>query len=273
MSEIDIDQTVDFLLKKGIKNPDFAVVLGTGLGKLIDHIKIEISIAYHEIPNFQEATVEFHEGRLVYGELCGKKILAMQGRYHFYEGYTMQQITFPVRVMKKLGVAGLLLSNAAGALNHQFKKAEMMLITDHINLQPANPLLGKNLESFGPRFPDMGKPYSPKFNQLLVNCAKELKITLHQGNYVSVPGPNLETKAEYRYLKIIGADAVGMSTVPEVIVANHSGLPCCAISVLTDECNPDDLKPVDIKDIIANAMKAEEHLIQLVLAFFKKLKL
>jgi purine-nucleoside phosphorylase len=257
-----LEETVSFLKKKGIVAPQIGIVLGTGLGKLVDEIDIEVSIDYTDIPHFPLSTVEFHKGKLIYGILSGKKILAMQGRFHYYEGYTLQQVTFPIRVMKLLGVQQLLLSNAAGAMNLKFKKGELMLIDDHINFLPENPLRGTNLEDLGPRFPDMSKPYSEKLNKVLLKIAGEEKITLHKGVYVVVTGPNLETRAEYRMFRQY-ADAVGMSTVPEVIVANHMSLPCAAISVLTDECDPDNLSPADINDIIAIAGKAEAKLIVL----------
>lgn len=259
-----INETVAFLKQKGINNPQVGIVLGTGLGKLVNEITIEHEIAYSEIPHFPIATVESHSGKLIYGDLNGKKVIAMSGRFHFYEGYTMQQITFPIRVMKFLGVEHLLLSNAAGAINLDFPKGSLMLIDDHINLQPDNPLIGKNDEHLGSRFPDMSAPYDKKLNKLIKEVASANKVDLKEGVYVAVSGPNLETRAEYRFLKTIGADVVGMSTVPEVIVANHMGLPCAAISVLTDECDPDNLHSVDIADIIAVAMKAEENLIIII---------
>jgi purine-nucleoside phosphorylase len=259
-----IKETVAFLNKAGFDKPSVGIVLGTGLGKLVNEINIITEIAYSEIPHFPIATVESHSGRLIYGELNGKKVIAMSGRFHFYEGYSMQQITFPIRVMKFLGVTHLILSNAAGAINLNFSKGSLMLIDDHINLLPGNPLIGKNDNELGSRFPDMSAPYDKTMNGLLKTIAQEENITLHEGVYVAVSGPNLETRAEYRYLKTIGADVVGMSTVPEVIVANHMGLPCSAISVLTDECDPDNLHPVDIADIIAIAAKAEDKLIVLI---------
>ena len=255
-------ESVSFLKKKGIIDPQIGIVLGTGLGKLIDEIEIESSIDYTEIPHFPISTVEFHKGKLIYGNLGGKKVLAMQGRFHYYEGYSLQQVTFPIRVMKLLGVQFLLLSNAAGAMNLKFKKGELMLIDDHINFLPENPLRGLNLDELGSRFPDMSKPYSEELNKILIRIATEEKIILHKGVYVAVTGPNLETRAEYRMFRQY-ADAVGMSTVPEVIVANHMGMPCAAISVLTDECDPDNLSPADINDIIAIAGKAEDKLIVL----------
>lgn len=266
-----INETVEFLKRKGITAPEIGIVLGTGLGNLATKITAEIEIEYSEIPHFPEATVEFHSGKLIYGTLEGKKVLAMKGRFHFYEGYDFQQITLPIRVMKLLGINYLLLSNAAGGMNLKWKKGDLMLIDDHINLLPGNPLIGKNLDAFGPRFPDMSQPYSDKLNTMLATIANEKGITLRKGVYVAVTGPNLETRAEYRFLRIIGADAVGMSTIPEVIVANHMSLPCAAISVLTDECDPDNLKPVDISEIIAIAGKAELSLTEIFTELIKRL--
>ncbi|OIP84918.1 MAG: purine-nucleoside phosphorylase [Porphyromonadaceae bacterium CG2_30_38_12] len=258
-----IEQTVNYLKSKGIDLPEIGIVLGTGLGKLVESISIEWQLDYTEIPNFVSSTVEYHKGKLIYGTLQGKKVLAMQGRFHFYEGYSMQQITFPVRVMKALGVKYLLLSNAAGAINLNFKKGDLMLIDDHIDLLPNSPLVGLKDDAQGPRFTDMSAPYSCKLNTLLKQIALEQHITLYEGVYAALKGPNLETRAEYRYLKLIGADAVGMSTVPEVLVANQIGLACAAISVLTDECDPANLQPVNIPEIIAIAAKAEAKLITL----------
>jgi len=259
-----INEATDFIQRRGIKHPEVGVILGTGLGNLfVKEIKKPIIINYNSIPHFPISTVESHKGQLIFGEVKGKKVLAMQGRFHYYEGYNMKQITLPVRVMKMLGVKYLLVSNAAGNLNLKWKKGEMMLIDDHINLLPDNPLRGENFEFFGPRFPDMSQPYSEKLNKALITIAKKRKLKLNKGVYVCVMGPNLETRAEYRFLHRIGADAVGMSTVPEVIVANHMGLPCCAVSVLTDDCDPDNLKPVNIKSIIKIAGEAEAKLTQL----------
>jgi purine-nucleoside phosphorylase len=258
-----IVETADYLIQNGMDQPEIGIVLGTGLGKLINEINIIHELDYEDIPNFPLATVEFHRGKLIYGILKGRKVLAMQGRFHYYEGYTLRQVTFPIRVMKVLGIKWLLLSNAAGALNTEYKKGELMLLNDHINLLPDNPLTGANLDELGPRFPDMSCPYSLLLNQKMRKIADELEIKLHEGVYAAVAGPNLETRAEYRYLRGIGADAVGMSTVPEVIVANHMNLPSVAISVLTDECDPDNLEPADIDDIIKTAGKAEEKLIRL----------
>jgi purine-nucleoside phosphorylase len=266
-----IKEAAAYIKSKGIDNPEIGIVLGTGLGNLATKINVEIEIEYSQIPHFPEATVEFHAGKLIYGTISGKKVLAMRGRFHYYEGYTMQQIVLPVQVMKLLGINYLLLSNAAGCINLNWKKGDLMLVTDHINLQPTNPLIGKNYDELGPRFPDMSQPYSKQLNEKLNAIADQKQITLRNGIYVSVPGPMLETAAEYRYLKITGADAVGMSTVPEVIAANHIGLPCAAISVLTDECNPDDLKPINIEEIIAVAGKAELKLTDLFVNLIRTL--
>jgi purine-nucleoside phosphorylase len=263
MATDQIIQACDFLEKIGIIQPEIGIVLGTGLGKMVKKISIEKEVSYDDIPGFVKSTVESHHGRLIYGSLHGKKLLAMHGRFHYYEGYSMQQITFPVRVMKMLGVKFLLLSNAAGALNLNFKKGSLMLINDHINLLPDNPLRGSNIDELGPRFPDMSCPYSDQLNLFLKQSSKEEGIQLNEGVYAAVQGPNLETRAEYRYLKNIGADAVGMSTVPEVIVANHMNIPCAAVSVLTDECDPDNLKPVELAEILRIAGLAEDQLIRL----------
>lgn len=267
-----IKEASAYLQSHGVVQPEVGVILGTGLGGLfVQQIKNPITIDYHSIPHFPVSTVEFHKGKLIYGEVQGKKVLAMQGRFHYYEGYSMQQITLPVRVMKMLGVKYLLISNAAGNMNLKWKKGELMLIDDHINLQPDNPLRGKNYDELGPRFPDMSQPYNAFLNKHLITIAREKNITLNVGVYVGVVGPNLETRAEYRFLHGIGADAVGMSTVPEVIVANHTELPCCAVSVLTDDCDPDNLEPANIEEIIAIAGKAESSLTDLFVALIGKL--
>lgn len=258
-----IEQAADYLKQRGFENPEIGIILGTGLGKIIEKVEIEAEVSYNHIPNFPTATVEFHKGKLIYGALEGKKIIIMQGRFHIYEGYTLRDVTFPVRVMHLLGIKKLLVSNAAGAINLSFKKGEIMLIDDHINLQGDSPLAFRGVEKMGDRFVDMSAPYDAEMNKKLQKIASEKDIKLHQGVYASVVGPQLETRAEYRYLKIIGADAVGMSTVPEVIVANHLKLPVIAVSVLTDECDPDNLKAVNITDIIASAEKAEPNMITL----------
>ena len=252
----DIKDTVAFLTNKGFANAEVGIVLGTGLGNLVTKIDIEIELSYSDIPNFTLSTVEFHSGKLIYGKLGGKQVIAMQGRFHFYEGYNMNEIVFPIRVLKLLGIKNLLISNAAGAINTEFKKGELMVINDHINLQ-SNALIGRNMKELGTRFPDMSEPYSSQLRKIAGSVAKENSIILREGTYVSVQGPMLETAAEYRYLDSIGADAVGMSTTPEVIAANHMGLPVMAISVLTDECDYTNLQPVSIEEIIAIAGKAE----------------
>lgn len=256
----ELKKAREYLISQGVGNAYAGIVLGTGLHQFIDLIEITHTIPYSEIPNFPVSTVEFHKGNLIYGKIGDKKVLVMQGRFHAYEGYSMQQIVFPIRVMKLLGMKNLFLSNVAGGINLDFKKGELVLIDDHINLQNASPLTGQNFDELGPRFPDMSEPYDPHLKKLLNEKANELNIKLKKGVYAAVNGPNLETKAEYRYLKIIGADMVGMSTVPEVIAANHAQLSCAAISVITDECDPDDLKPVNVPEIIEVATKADRKL-------------
>ncbi len=252
-----IKDTAEYIRKQGFTKGEIGIVLGTGLGNLVTKIEKEKELSYSDIPNFPVSTVEFHSGKLIYGKLGGKQVIAMQGRFHFYEGYNMDEIVFPVRVMKLLGIEKLLVSNAAGAINTNFKKGDLMMITDHINLQ-SNALIGKNLDELGPRFPDMSEPYSKKLSEVARTIANSNEIKLQEGTYVSVQGPMLETAAEYRYLDRIGADAVGMSTTPEVIAANHMGLSVLAISVLTDECDYNNLQPVNIEEIIAVAGKAEK---------------
>lgn len=234
--------------------------MGTGLGALVNEIEIQHKLMYSNIPNFPISTLEFHSGRLIFGMLEGKRVVAMQGRLHYYEGYDMRQITFPVRVMKMLGIESIFVSNASGSLNPDFKTGDLMIIDDHINLQQDNPLRGRNFDDLGPRFPDMSEPYNREMIKKGLEIAAKNNIRCHKGVYVSVSGPNLETRAEYRYLRIIGGDAVGMSTVPEVIVANHMGLPVFAISVLTDEGFLDVLTPVSVEDIIKVAETAEPKL-------------
>lgn len=258
-----ITETANWLRQQGIVLPQTGVILGTGLGELVKMIEIEKTIAYSDIPNFPLSTVEFHKGNLIYGKIGVTRVIAMQGRFHYYEGYTMQQITFPIRVMKALGVQYLLVSNAAGGINPGFKKGDLVLIDDHINLQPENPLRGLNDATFGDRFPDMSSPYSLFLSSQLREKARALDINLKKGVYAAVMGPNLETKAEYRYLKIIGADLVGMSTVPEIVVANQANIPCAAVSVVTDECDPENLHPVSLQEIIAVAAKADVKLSKL----------
>ncbi|MBK0380536.1 purine-nucleoside phosphorylase [Mucilaginibacter segetis] len=256
-----IEYTVNYIKGRiGDFEPEAGIILGTGLGGLVNEIEVEKSLMYSNIPDFPMSTLEFHSGKLIFGTLSGKKVVAMQGRLHYYEGYTMQQITFPVRILKMLGIKTLFVSNASGSLNPDFKKGDLMVIEDHINLQPLNPLVGRNNAELGPRFPDMSEPYKRDLISKALKIAGANNINCHKGVYVAVTGPNLETRAEYRYLRIIGGDAVGMSTAPEVIVANHMGLPVFAISVLTDEGFPEDLKPVSVEDILAVAHEAEPKL-------------
>lgn len=271
MTKKILDATTEFLEKKGFISPEIGIILGTGLGQLVDHIEIIAQLDYKDIPNFPISTVEFHSGKLIFGTLENKKVVLMQGRFHLYEGYSLEEITFPIRVLHQLGIKNLLISNAAGAINLNYKKGDLMLIDDHINLQGGSPLAFSTVSEFGTRFTDMCQPYDRKLNALLIDIAKNKTINLHQGVYVAVVGPQLETRAEYRYLKIIGADAVGMSTVPEVIVANHLSLPVVAVSVLTDECDPENLKPVNIAEIIAIAGAAEPNMITLFKELIKNI--
>ena len=255
-----IKEAVGFLKKNTGVSPTVGIILGTGLGGLAKEIDRPESIDYEKIPHFPRSTVESHNGKLILGQIGDKKVVAMQGRFHYYEGYTMQQITFPVRVMGELGVKTLLISNAAGGMNIHFQKGDLMLIDDHINLQGTNPLIGQNLDEYGPRFPDMSEPYSKRLIQLAEEIALEHQIKVQRGVFVAVPGPSLETRAEYRFLRAAGADAVGMSTVPEDIVAVQMGMEVFGISVITDECFPDALEPVDVSEIIAVARYTEPKL-------------
>ncbi len=253
-----LNETVEFIRKRiGDFSPEFGIILGTGLGKLVDEMEISHQIMYSNIPNFPISTVEFHSGKLIFGTLNGRNVVAMQGRLHYYEGYSMKEITFPVRVMKFLGIQKLFVSNASGSLNPDVKKGDIGIIEDHINLLPDNPLIGRNESTLGDRFPDMSQPYQFTLIDQALAIAKEHKIKAHKVVYVAATGPNLETRAEYRYMRIIGGDIVGMSTVPEVIVANHMNLPVFAISVITDEGFHNDLKPVSLAEIVEIATKAE----------------
>ena len=244
--------------------PDAAIVLGTGLGGLASRIAVDATIDYADIPGFPVSTVESHAGRLLCGTLSGKTVVAMQGRFHRYEGYSLQQATFPVRVLRALGAGTLIVSNACGGMHPLWGPGELMLIADHINLLGDSPLIGPNDDRLGPRFPDMSEPYDRPLRSLAREVAANLRITLREGVYVAVPGPNLETRAEYRFLRSIGADVVGMSTVPEVIVAIHGGMRVLGISIITDQCLPDALEPATVEKIIAVAGKAEPDLTALV---------
>ncbi len=271
MKQQQLQETIGFLRSNGITSPKIGIVLGTGLGKLINEISIEKEISYAEIPNFPVATVEFHSGKLIYGELSGKKVIVMAGRFHLYEGYNAWEVTYGIRTMHGLGIENLLISNAAGAINLNYKKGDLMLLEDHLNLQGSSPLAFQGANNFGNIFADMLAPYSKELNAKIIAIAAEQNILLHQGIYASVLGPQLETRAEYRMLQILETDAVGMSTVPEVIVAKQLNLSCAAISVLTDECDPKNLHPVDISEIIAIAGKAEPKMIRLFKELIKKI--
>lgn len=271
MTKKQISESVEYLKKRGFETPEIGIVLGTGLGQLVDSIEDSIEAHYNHIPYFPLATVEFHTGKLIYGSIAGKKVVVMQGRFHLYEGYDFLDITYPIRVMHELGIKNLFVSNAAGAINLDFKKGDIMLIEDHINLQGGSPLAFKNVSEFGNRFVDMSEPYNPEMRKKAEAIAIRENISLKKGIYASVVGPQLETKAEYRMLKIMGADAVGMSTVPEVIVANHLRLPIVAVSVLTDECDPDNLEPVEVQEILKIAGQTEPKMIKLFKELIKEL--
>jgi purine-nucleoside phosphorylase len=255
-----IDDAVAAVRAASDASPRLGIIMGTGLGSLGDGIKVDAELGYEQIPHFPLSTVESHAGKLLFGTLAGKQVVAMAGRFHYYEGYTLQQVTFPVRVMARLGVKTLVVSNACGGLNPLFASGDLMLITDHINLLGANPLIGPHDARLGPRFPDMYQCYDPRLQELAVSAALELKIPLQRGVYAAVSGPNLETAAEYRFLRILGADAVGMSTVPEVIVARQMGISVLGFSIVTDMGIADNLHPADIDQIIEIAGAAEPKL-------------
>lgn len=266
-----INETLEVIRKKTTKEYEVGIVLGTGLGGLVREIEVEHEIEYGDLPHFPLSTVESHHGKLIFGKIGGKNVVAMQGRFHYYEGYTMQQITYPIRVMKFLGVKTLLVSNACGGMNPIYRRGDVMIMLDHINLLGDNPLIGKNEDELGPRFPDMSEPYNLELIKLAEEVALENKIKVQKGVYVAVPGPNLETKAEYRFLRNIGADVVGMSTVPENIVANHMGIKVLGFSIITDECFPESLSAVDVQEIIATAMEAEPKMTLIMKEVIKKL--
>ncbi|MEH6680401.1 MAG: purine-nucleoside phosphorylase [Sediminicola sp.] len=266
-----LEESTNYLRNKGFDTPELGIVLGTGLGKLVAEIEDPIEAHYNHIPFFPLATVEFHTGKLIYGRIGGKKVVVMQGRFHFYEGYDLIDVTYPIRVMHQLGIKNLFISNAAGAMNPDYKKGDIMLLDDHINMQGGSPLAFRNVAEFGERFVDMGNPYDREMGKKIIDIAEKNDISLQKGVYVAVVGPQLETRAEYRMLRSLGADAVGMSTVPEVIVANHLKLPVLAISVLTDECDPDNLQPVNIGEILAIAAKTEPKMILLFKELIKQL--
>jgi purine-nucleoside phosphorylase len=250
-------ESVAYIKTRTNVEPTIGIILGTGLGGLVKEIKIIDEIPYGEIPNFPVSTVESHSGKLIFGELGGKSVIAMQGRFHYYEGYSLQQVTFPVRVMKLLGIERLFVSNASGGVNPDFEVGEIMIQDDHINLFPGNPLIGKNFDELGPRFPDMSEPYDHKMIALAKEIAAENNIKVSVGTYAGLTGPTLETPAEYQYVRNTGADAVGMSTVPEVIVANHMEIPCFAISIITDLGVKGKIKKVSLQDVIDVASRQE----------------
>jgi len=266
----NIEKCLDYIRRKTSFQPEIALILGTGLGDLARRIKAEKVFEYDELPFFPETTVQSHSGKLILGELGGKKIAAMEGRFHFYEGYSLEEVTFPVRVLRQLGAKILVVSNAAGGLNLSYKKGEIVILTDQINFMGVNPLVGPNLDKLGPRFPDMCEPFSKRLIGLTVQASQEVKIPVDQGVYIGVTGPCLETKAEYRMMRNFGADLVGMSTVPEVIVAVHMGMEVLGLSVVTDVCNPDHLEPCNIQEIIKTANEAGPKLDKLITAAIAK---
>lgn len=250
-------ESVAYIQSRTTVQPTIGIILGTGLGGLVKEIEIVDEIEYKDIPNFPVSTVESHKGKLIFGNLGGKQVVAMQGRFHYYEGYDMKQVTFPVRVMKLLGIQRLFVSNASGGVNPDFEVGEIMIQDDHINLFPEHPLVGKNFDELGPRFPDMSQPYDRKMIEMAKNIANENNIKVSVGTYLGLTGPTLETPAEYKYVRVIGADAVGMSTVPEVIVARHMNIPCFAISIITDLGVPGKIKEVSLQDVIDVANRQE----------------
>ncbi|MBA3583162.1 MAG: purine-nucleoside phosphorylase [Gemmatimonadetes bacterium] len=259
-----IDEAVGYIRERGDWRPEVGIVLGTGLGALTKDIVVDESIDYAALPHFPVSTVESHSGRLIFGSLEGRSVLAMHGRFHYYEGYTLDQVTFPIRVMQRMGAGTLIASNACGGMNPGYREGDLMRIDDHINLIGDNPLRGPNLDALGPRFPDMSEPYDRALGALVDDVALAAGIRLHVGVYAAVAGPNLETRAEYRFLRSIGADVVGMSTVPEVIVARHGGMRVVGLSIVTDECFPDALEPADVATIIQVAGEAEPHLTEII---------
>jgi len=264
-----IKKTADFLKEKTNFAPEIGIILGTGLGGMVDKIKVFHTLPYEKIPNFPLSTVEGHSGKLIFGEIGNKKVVVMQGRFHFYEGYTMNEVVFPVRVMKLLGIKKLVVSNASGGVNPSFKIGDIMIISDHINLFPHNPLIGKNIDELGPRFPDMSDAYDKKLIQKAKKIAEKYSIKLVKGVYAGLTGPNLETPAEYFYIRSIGADTVGMSTVPEVIAARHMGITCFGISVITDLGVPGKIVKVTHEDVQKAAKEAEKKINKFIEGFFE----
>ena len=264
-------EALAYIQSKTNARPEFVIILGTGLGRLAEQIDVESSISYADIPHFPVSTVESHAGRLLFGKLGGKNVVAMQGRFHYYEGYTMQQIVFPLRVLQQNGAHTLMVSNACGGMNPNFQRGDIMCIVDHINLLGDNPLIGANDNDLGVRFPDMSEPYTRSLIEVADQVALDNAIKMHHGVYIAVTGPNLETKAEYRFLRQLGGDVVGMSTVPEVIAAIHMGMKTLGISVITDECFPDALEPVDMKHILEAADMAEPKMTKVMIGTLERL--
>jgi purine-nucleoside phosphorylase len=252
-----IVETTEYINQKFNQQPEVGIVLGTGLGGLVAEIDVKCTLDYKDIPNFPVSTVESHSGKLIFGLLGGKMVVAMQGRFHYYEGYSLEEVTFPIRIMKMLGIKRLLISNASGGVNPDYEVGEIMFINDHINLFPEHPLRGANLDELGPRFPDMSEPYDAGLLKLATEIASEKGIRIKHGIYAGLTGPSLETPAEYKYVRIIGADTVGMSTVPEVIVARHMDIPVFGVSIITDLGVPGKIKKVNVAEIIAVAAKQE----------------
>lgn len=266
-----ISEALNFINSKTRLKPSVGIILGTGLGTLANEISSDVILDYTDIPHFPLSTVESHQGKLHIGTLSGKNVVAMQGRFHFYEGYTMQQITFPVRVMKSLGVETLIISNAAGGLNPNYKKGDIMIIKDHINLLGDNPLIGKNYDELGPRFPDMSEPYSKELILKAQKIASEKNIKTQVGVFTAMTGPTLETRAEYKMLLTIGTDAVGMSTIPEVIIAVHASMKVLGFSIITDECDPQKLQVLNLEDVIQVAGKTEPMLREIIKSIISQL--
>lgn len=264
-----VQETVNYIKEKTGFTPEYGVILGSGLGSFTDDIKIEHTLPYTEIPNFPVSTVQGHKGALVFGTIGDKKVVAMQGRFHFYEGYDMKQVTFPVRVMKYLGVTKLVVSNASGGVNPSYKVGSIVIIKDHINMMPEHPLRGKNDERFGPRFVNMSEPYSKAMMAKAKSLATENNVTVHDGIYLGLQGPTFETLAEYKMVKILGADCVGMSTVPEVIVARHMEMECFGLSVITDMGDEENIEEVNHAEVLKAAQKAEPHVRLLIRELIK----
>ncbi len=268
-----IKESADFILDKSKTEAKIGIILGTGLGGLVKEIEIESTLNYDKIPNFPVSTVEGHHGRLIFGKLGGKEVMAMQGRFHYYEGYSMQEVTFPVRVMKLMGIEQLIVSNASGGLNPDFKVGDVMVIEDHINMFGDNPLMGKNLDELGPRFPDMSQPYAKDLIAKAFDIAQNNNIELKRGVYVGTSGPTFETPAEYKMFRILGADVVGMSTVPEVIVARHMEMKCFGVSIVTDSGVPGEIVEVSHEEVQEVAAKAEPTMTFVIKELVAKLEL